>query len=350
MRTCRPTSLVAFVLPFFAALAVPATAMAQAGGSAGGSVTFGGSAGGEAQTPAPSAPAAPAAGAPAPAAPAAEGGATVTAGAEGAAAGAEGEGGEAEEAAEWAERDELVNEANTKTGGTGLLRTQHAETGAPGQFRLQFVTEWFSAGFLCSNSFQCPNPSGGAGITSDTMNHVGGTLSLGVSLAKLGAGTLDAYGAVMAYANSDNVNRPSLLQVLGDTDVGLKAMWPLGNVVHLGLFTELWLINGTGAVGLDGSGTSAKFGGVGTIDLRGLESHVPLRFSLNTVYFLDNSADVLGPTEQARGTPVTRIERYGLGVNRVDQFQLLIGGEALLAEERVRPFIEEYIGFPNNRQ
>ncbi|HEX8796776.1 MAG TPA: carboxypeptidase regulatory-like domain-containing protein [Polyangiaceae bacterium] len=319
--------------------------MAQgAGGSAGGSVTFGGSAGGDAQTPAPAAPAAPAPAAPAAAAPAAAGG-------EGAAAAAaEGEGDETEEAAEWAERDELVNEANTKTGGTGLLRTQHAETGAPGQFRLQFVTEWFSAGFLCSNGFPCPNPTGGSAITTDTMNHVGGTLSLGVSLAKLGAGTLDAYGAVMAYANSDNVNRPSLLQVLGDTDVGLKAMWPLGNVVHLGLFTELWLINGTGAVGLDGSGTSAKFGGVGTIDLRGLESHVPLRFSLNTVYFLDNSADVLGPTEQARGTPVTRIERFGLGVNRVDQFQLLIGGEALLADERVRPFIEEYIGFPNNRQ
>jgi len=348
MRTCRPTSIVAFALPLFAALAVPASAMAQAGGSAGGSVTFGGGAGGEAQTPAPAAPAAPAAGAPAAGAPAAAA-APAAEGAEGAVA-AEGEGDEAEEAAEWAERDELVNEANTKTGGTGLLRTQHAETGAPGQFRMQFVTEWFSAGFLCTNTFQCPNSNGGTNVTSDTMNHVGGTLSLGVSLAKLGSGTLDAYGAVMAYANSDNVNKPSLLQVLGDTDIGLKAMWPLGNVLHLGLFTELWLINGTGAVGLDGSGTSAKFGGVGTIDFRGLESHVPLRFSLNTVYFLDNSSDVLGPTETARGTPVTRIERYGLGVNRVDQFQLLIGGEALLADERVRPFIEEYIGFPSNRQ
>lgn len=353
MRPCLPTSLVAFALPLFAALAVPASASAAgetrqqvaqaAGGAAGGSVTFGGSAGGDAQTPAPAAPAAPAGAAPAAAAPAAEGAAT-------GAVAAEGEGDEAEEAAEWAERDELVNEANTKTGGTGLLRTQHAETGAPGQFRVQFVTEWFSSGFLCTNSFPCPNPSGGAPITSDTMNHVGGTLSLGVSLAKLGSGTLDAYGAVMAYANSDNVNRPSLLQVLGDTDIGLKAMWPLGNVLHLGLFTELWLINGTGAVGLDGSGTSAKFGGVGTIDLRGLESQVPLRFSLNTVYFLDNSSDVLGPTEAARGQPVTRVERFGLGVNRVDQFQLLIGGEAMLADERVRPFVEEYIGFPNNRQ
>lgn len=352
MRTCRPTSLVAFVLPLFAAFALPATAMAQASGSAGGSVTFGGSAGGQAQTPAPAAPAAPAAGAPAAAAPAA---APAEEGAE--AAPAEGEGDETEEAAEWAERDELVNESDTKTGGTGLLRTQHAETGAPGQFRLQFVTEWFSAGFLCSGAFPCPNTAHGGTTTTDTMNHVGGTLSLGVSLAKLGAGTLDAYGAIMAYANSDNVNAPSLLQVLGDTDIGLKAVWPLGNVVHLGLFSELWLINGTGAVGLDGSGTSAKFGGVGTIDLRGLESHVPLRFSLNTVYFLDNSADVVGPTESARGAAigqpvqtVTRIERYGLGVNRVDQFQLFIGGEALLADERVRPFIEEYIGFPNNRQ
>jgi outer membrane protein OmpA-like peptidoglycan-associated protein len=171
----------------------------------------------------------------------------------------------------------------------------------------------------------------------------------------LGSGTLDAYGSVMAYANSDTANRPSLLQVLGDTNLGLKYVAPVGSVVNLGIFTELWLINGTGSVGLDGSGTSAKFGGIFTTDFRGLESHVPLRISLNAVYSLDNTSDVVAPTEIARGSatspvPVTRIERFGLGVNRVDHFDILLGGELLLVEERVRPFIESRILIPNNRQ
>ena len=319
---------------------LPGAALAQSAGG-GRSVTFGGGVSGDANANAngnATPPAAPAA------APAADGTAAAPA-----AAGA-GEGDEAAEPDEWEIRDCQVNESNTITGGTGLLRTQHAETGEPGQFRVQFITEWFQAGFLCTSQYSCPNPSGGPRITSDTMNHTGGTLSLGTSLFKIGAGTFDAYGAIMAYANSDSANKPSLLQVLGDTDIGVRYTAPLGNIVHLGLFTELWLINGTGSVGLDGSGTSAKFGGIGTIDLRGLESKIPLRFSVNPVYVLDNTADVLSATETARGTPVTRIERFGLGVNRVDEFQLFIGAEALLADERVRPFLEERIGFPSNRQ
>jgi len=61
---------------------------------------------------------------------------------------------------------------------------------------------------------------------------------------------------------------------------------------------------------------------------------------------LDNTADVVASTESARGAaagvatqPVTRIERYGLGVNRVDHFDLLMGAEFFAADERVRPFI-----------
>jgi outer membrane protein OmpA-like peptidoglycan-associated protein len=333
----RASCFASFAL--LAGLAMPTIARAQAGG---GTVTFGGG------TPdAPPAPPAAAPPAPAEAPPPGMGAAPAPAAAP---AAAPEESDEATEAAEWAVRDSTINESNTINGGTGLLKTQHAQTGEPGQFRIGFVTEWFSAGFLCTTQYPCSNPNGGAAITSDTMNHVGGTLSLGASLAKLGSGTLDAYGSIMAYANSDSANKPSLLQVLGDMNLGLKYVAPVGNIVHLGLFTELWLINGTGAVGLDGSGTSAKFGGIGTLDLRGLESHTPLRFSANAIYFVDNSGDVLQSTEQARGQPVTRIERYGLGVNRVDQFQILIGGEAFFADERVRPFVEEKIGFANNRQ
>jgi len=340
----------------FAALALvglawPATAAAQQGG---GSVTFGagaspgagaqGSAG--ATGGAAAAPAAAPAGASAPAAAPAQGGE--------AAASDDGteaeEGGESSEDSEWAERDRQLNETNTITGGTGLLRTQHAETGAPGQFRLQFATEWFSAGFLCSTKFPCPNPRGGSPLTSDTMNHVGGTLSASASLFNIGAGTFDGYVAVMAYANSDSANTPALLQVLGDTDLGVKYVAPINDWLHLGLFSELWLINGTGSVGLDGSGTSAKFGGIATQDLRGLSSNIPLRFSENVVYSLDNSGDVLASTEAARKTQVTRIERYGLGVNRIDHVDLYAGGEFFAADERVRPFVEGHVLLPNNRQ
>jgi outer membrane protein OmpA-like peptidoglycan-associated protein len=262
---------------------------------------------------------------------------------------------EAESAVTWAGRDSEINESNTVTGGVGLLRTQHAESGAPGQFRIGFVGEWFSAGFLCTVQFPCAQGL----ITSDTMNHIGGTLSLGVSIAKIGAGTLEAYASTSAYANSDSANRPALLQVLGDSNLALKYAAPIGSIVRLGLFTELWLINASGSVGLDGSGTSAKFGGVGTLDFRGLSAHVPLRFSTNIVYSLDNTGDVLTDVELARGQaagsvlgrqPVTRIERFGLGVNRVDHVDLLFGLEAMLVDERIRPFVEARLLIPSNRQ
>jgi outer membrane protein OmpA-like peptidoglycan-associated protein len=257
----------------------------------------------------------------------------------------------------WLARDREVNEANELTGGIGLLRTQHAETGAPGQFRLSLVGEWFSAGFLCTPKFQCPGVNGGPSATSDTMNHSGATLSLGVSLVKLGPGVLEAYAATSVYANSDTANSPSLLQVLGDSDLSLKYAAPLGDVLRLGAFTELWLINASGTVGLDSAGTSARFGGVATGDFRGTSSHIPLRVSTNVVYSLDNTGEVIAPIESAAGAatgvarvPITRIERYGLGINRVDHVDLYVGAESLLLEDRIRPFVEAHVLIPTNRQ
>lgn len=188
------------------------------------------------------------------------------------------------------------------------------------------------------------------------MGHVGGTLSVGASLVQLGPGTLDGYAAVTAYANSDPANKPELLQVLGDMDMGVKYVFPVAPTFHLGLFSELWLINGTGSVGLSGKSTSAKFGALGTVDLRELESKVPLRFSLNAVYFVDNTAQTVASLENTPvsqgglGAQITRIERYGLGLSRVDEFDILPGLEGIFAEERVRPFIESKVEIPTNRQ
>jgi outer membrane protein OmpA-like peptidoglycan-associated protein len=247
--------------------------------------------------------------------------------------------------AEWAERDKAAMESSTLTGQLGLLHTPFAQGSAPGQFRLGFTTEYFSAGFLCTAKFPCPNPAGGL-ATSDSMDHFGGTISLGVSIVKW----LEAYAATSAYGNSSDKNRPSLLQVLGDTDLGLRAHAGLSKIFYLGGFTELWLINGSGKVGLEGGGTSFKLGPVATLDLRGLEKPAPVRMTLALDYMFDNTGKVLKTTEQRRGQPVTRIERFGLGVNRVDHFDIGLGVEVFFAEERVRPFLEYGALIPVNRQ
>ena len=252
------------------------------------------------------------------------------------------------EDAEWAERDAKMNEAATLTGGVGLVHTQHAQGGAVGQFRVGFTTEYFSAGFLCTDSFPCRDPRSTTGGTlkTDTSDHIGGRLTLSMQVLKW----LEPYMSTSAFANSNAANRPSLLQVLGDSTLGAKAHGALGKVFHVGGAFELWLVNGTGAVGLDGGGTGAKFRGLATADLRGLTKPLPLRFSLNTTYVVDNTGKVVENTEKARGTSITRIERFGLNVNRVDHFDIAIGGEVFLAQEKVRPFIEYNIAIPVNRQ
>ncbi|MEO8878277.1 MAG: OmpA family protein [Polyangiaceae bacterium] len=250
---------------------------------------------------------------------------------------------------EWAERDKKLGESNSLSGGTGLLHMQTAQLGAPGQLRIGFTTEYFSAGFLCTSDYPCTNPRdpNGAKLTTDTLDHIGGTLTLNVTILKW----LEGYAGTGAYANSDDHNNPTLLQVLGDTDLGLKAAGALSKVFYVGGFAELWLINGTGAVGLDGGGTSFKFGPVATMDLRPAlgKSWAP-RVSFQADYMFDNSGDVLAQHETNIKGPSTRIERFGLGVNRVDHLDLGLGVESLLADGRVRPFVEYNMLVPSNRQ
>jgi outer membrane protein OmpA-like peptidoglycan-associated protein len=251
------------------------------------------------------------------------------------------------QAKEWAERDRKMNEAATLTGGVGLLHLQHAQGGAPGQFRVGFTTEYFSAGFLCTDTFPCRDPrNANATLRTDSSDHIGGHLTLSMQFTKW----LETYAATSAYANSNAANRPALLQVLGDSILGAKVHGALGKIFNVGGAFELWLVNGTGSVGLDGGGTGAKFRGLATADLRGATKPIPVRFSTNLTYVLDNSGRVVEDTEAARGTPITRIERFGLGINRVDHFDIGIGAEVFAAQEKVRPFIEYNIAIPVNRQ
>lgn len=248
---------------------------------------------------------------------------------------------------QWAERESKLSEVSTLTGGIGLVHTQHAQGGAVGQFRVGFTTEYFSASFLCSSEFPCRDPrSPNEVLRRDSADHIGGRLTLSMQVATW----LDTYLATSALANSNVANRPSLLQVLGDSVLGGKAHGAVSKVLHVGGAFELWLVNGTGSVGLDGGGTGAQLRALATADGREADKRLPVRFSTNLTYVLDNSGEVVKATEAARGAPITRIERFGLNIHRVDHVDVHLGTEFFVADEKVRPFLEYSILVPVNRQ
>ena len=247
---------------------------------------------------------------------------------------------------DWADRDRKLGESPTLIGGVGLLHMPYAQGGAPGQFRVAFTAETFAADFLCTAAQPCRNPRGAGSAAAGSLSHIGGTLSLDVQIAKW----LEAYGSTGGYANSSDQNRPSLLQVLGDTQLGMKFHAPVGKVLHVGFAPELWLVNGTGSVGLLGDGTSAKFRGLLTADLREMKKSLPVRLGTTFTYSVDNTGATLTDVEGQRREPVTRIERFGLRVNRVDHFDIHVGGEIFLLKEKLRPFVEYGIQIPVNRQ
>ena len=168
---------------------------------------------------------------------------------------------------------------------------------------------------------------------------------------------LEASAALHNMATSSSRSRPNLLQVLGDTTFGLKAFMPdaPGQIVQFGGQAELMLLNGTGGVGLDGGGTSFALRAMTSFALDNFENpdeSVPLRFHTNLGYVFDNSANLVDDIENTdppngRGESILRTERFGLDINRVDFFQIGLGGEFI--HDYVRPFIEWNIDVPVNR-
>lgn len=245
------------------------------------------------------------------------------------------------------ERKESLKEQNTVFGTSGLLRTRAAGSGAAGTFRVSMLADWFqSKDFLCNGGTPCPGLTLSEQITDKT-SHFGATLGLSITATEF----LEAYGAFRSYANSNDRGRPQLLQVLGDTTLGVKAFTPKrrNQPFSFGGSAELLLLNGTGGLGPEGGGTGARFTAIASADLRESQLDFPMRLHFNFGYHLDNSGQLVEDVETRRGDrPITRIERYGLGINRVDRFDIAVGVEAPF--EHVRPFAEYNIGVPVNRQ
>lgn len=235
---------------------------------------------------------------------------------------------------------------------TGLLHLSAASSGTPGTFRISLLGSWFSgSGFLCSGGSPCAPVDGKSPGAADSVKHFGADIGISATLLPF----LEAYLGVHDTSTDDSRARPSLSQRIGDANLGLKGFmpWKDDQLVSVGGQADLDLLNSSGGVGLAGSGTGFGFTGLGTLDLsnrRRPEERIPLRAHVNLGYAFDNSAQVIADSERSlgNGQRVTRIQRFGLNVNRVDHVVFGVGAE--LVNPLIRPFAEWTFDVPVNRQ
>lgn len=230
-------------------------------------------------------------------------------------------------------------------GSTGLLRVHTAGSAPEGTFRFGLLTSYMSAtGFLCP---QCETADGSDPSQEDEVSRVGAHVQLSATVLPF----LEAYLGVHSTATSNSRGKPVLLQTLADTTWGVKGFMPYerNRVLSGGGALELWMLNGAGSVGIDNASVAVR--ALGTADFTNqsdASKRLPLRLHVNLSYVFDNSGGLVEDTEAARRQRVSRIERYGLNVSRVDQFVPAIGIEGVF--KYANPFLEWSIDVPSNRQ
>lgn len=262
-------------------------------------------------------------------------------------------GGEAapEEAAERLREQRFLSH-NTWGGSTGGVRVVDAGSGPRGTFRVQLATDFFVASDFLN--------------VGDSNSHVGGALSLSWTPFDF----LEIFGSLSSYANSNDTELPALFQVLGDTTLGTKLFYTLPSApwLTLGGDLTLGLLNTVGDIGLVAKSTSLGMRANVSADFRRLASAVPFVMRFNLQYYVDNSSQLTNEIERQRyaalpdADPVyenetrnllSRVERFALGINRLDRLTFALGLEApLKASENfyISPMLEWRLGVPINRQ
>ena len=237
---------------------------------------------------------------------------------------------------------------NTYLGPTGGLHVVDAASGPRGTFRVSLMGEFFRAkGFL----------EGGAAT------RFGGALALSWTAHE----NIEVFGSFQSYATTSADSDPNLVQVLGDTHLGLKGFAWLNDVLALGGDVDLNLLNRVGDIGVVLRSTSLGLRANLTADLRGLDNPIPFVIRFNARYWMDNSSELIEDTEDQRylgiEDPLPRIderrhlvtagERFALEVNRTDFFDISLGLEAPLraAEDiYISPLLEWNWRIPINRR
>lgn len=247
--------------------------------------------------------------------------------------------------AEAALRARLLRNQSSLRGSTGLLRVHSAGSAPAGTFRFGLLTSYMSStGFLCP---QCEDANGGDPSVEDEMSRVGVHAQLNATVLPF----LEAYLGIHSTATSNTRGNPQLLQTLADTTWGVKAFMPYeeGRVLSAGGAIELWMLNGAGSVGIDNASVAVRALGTADFTNRAKASErLPLRVHVNLSYVFDNSGALVEADENLRRQRISRIERFGLNINRVDQVVPALAVEGVF--KYVNPFLEWSLDIPSNRQ
>jgi len=251
-------------------------------------------------------------------------------------------------------RDRVIDNPlahNTWYGSTGGLRVVDAGSGPVGTLRFQLGIDHFrSRGFL---------------LEDDVHKQLGGTLSVSGTPLPF----LELFGSFNARSNRNSAGNPVLLQAIGDIQFGGKLYRELTPWLSIGGDLRVLLKNLLGDLGLNAGATSFGLRAALTADFTALEHAWPLLLRVNLGYVLNNSGklvervenqryaalpeDSRAPKQEETRNLISRIERFGLGVDRVDTLELALGAELplrLFSTFYVRPLVEWQLGIPVNRQ
>jgi outer membrane protein OmpA-like peptidoglycan-associated protein len=232
------------------------------------------------------------------------------------------------------------------------VRVIDGSSGVPGSLRFQLGFDYFGASDFLE--------------AKDTHRYTSGTLSVSATPIE----HLEIFGAIASHASSNDSGNPILLQSAGDFSLGVKGYASVLPWLSVGADLRGMLLNPIGNVGLDGGSISAGLRVAATGDCRHLKSlQLPLIVRANVGYLLDNSSKLIEDTENARYNAlpsstrrpradedrhlVNRIERFGLGINRVDILGFGLGIEVplrLAQDFFLQPLVEWTLGVPVNRQ
>jgi outer membrane protein OmpA-like peptidoglycan-associated protein len=238
---------------------------------------------------------------------------------------------------------------NTFEGSSGGLFVDDPGIGEPGAIRLQLGLDTYS-----SSDFL---------YDGDSVEQDRQTLSIGWSALPV----LEIWGSIHSRGTFSDTPSSNSLHTLGDLMLGFKVGEQVSSVLRLGGSLRFLVLNDVGEQETLIDATSIGLRGSLAIDLQGLDNPVPFILRTNLDYLFDNSAKVLGDVEKRRYAAleeprsrnnevrhlITRVERFGLGVNRVDMFTFGLGLEVPLElsdDLYLHPGVDFRLGAPVNRQ
>jgi outer membrane protein OmpA-like peptidoglycan-associated protein len=238
---------------------------------------------------------------------------------------------------------------NTFEGSSGGMFVDDPGIGEPGAVRLQLAIDTYS-----SSDFL---------YEGDSVEQDRQTLSIGWSALPV----LEIWASMHARGTFSDTPAPNSLHTLGDLMLGFKVGEQLSSVLRLGGSLRFLVLNDVGEQETLIDATSIGLRGSLALDFQGLDNPVPFILRTNLDYLFDNSAKVLGDVEKRRYAALTdprskrnenrhlinRVERFGLGVNRVDLFTLGLGIEVpleLADDLYLHPGVDFRLGMPVNRQ